>query len=83
MAGADKRAQVLRDVLDYHVDTRNLDGLAARSNIRQVALYHLVPPTRNAIMEKIFTRDIATNVVMTHDGMRFWLPANSDEIRVN
>ena len=83
LAGADKRAQVLRDVLDYHVDTRNLDGLAARSNIRQVALYHLVPPTRNAIMEKIFTRDIATNAVMTHDGMRFWLPANSDEIRVN
>ena len=82
-AGAAKRAQVLRDVLDYHVDTRNLDGLAERSNIRQVALYHLVPPTRNDLMEKIFTRDIETDVVMTHDGMRFWLPADSTEIRID
>ena len=82
-AGADKRAQVLRDVLDYHVDTRNLDGMAQRSNIRQVALYHLVPPTRNDLMEKIFTRDIETDVVMTHDGMRFWLPADSNEIQID
>ena len=57
-AGAKNRAQILRDVLDYHADTRNPDGLAQRSNIRQIALYHLVPPTRNSLMEKIFTQDI-------------------------
>ena len=82
-AGADKQAQVLRDVLDYHVDTRNLDGMAKRANIRQVALYHLVPPTRNSLMETIFTRDIETDVVMTFDGMRFWLPSDSTEIRID
>ena len=81
-AGAKNRAQILRDVLDYHADTRNLDGLAQRSNIRQIALYHLVPPTRNSLMEKIFTRDIKSDVIVTHDGMRFWLAADSEDIVV-
>ena len=71
---------MLRDVLDYHVDTRNLDGMAKREHSAGGAL-----PSGAAdaytLMEKIL-QDIETDVVMTFDGMRFWLPSDT-EIRID
>jgi ribonuclease Z len=50
--------------------------------VRQLALYHLVPPPRNALFAKIFTRDLPEDTIVTEDGMMFELPAGSEEIRV-
>lgn len=81
-AGRKKQSTILHDVLDYHVDTRNIGKLAEDANVKQVALYHLVPPTQNALLEKIFMRGVPDDAILTHDGMRFFLPADSEEIKV-
>ena len=57
-----------------------MQGLVDASNVRQVALYHLIPPPQNALFEKIFSRDLPNGTVITEDGMIFELPANSSKI---
>lgn len=47
-----------------------------------IALYHLVPGPRNALMENIFRREFNGNMVLTRDRMWFELPVSSDEIHV-
>ncbi len=75
--------KILRDIQDYHAPTEDLSALVAERGVRQLALYHLVPAPRNALLEKIFTRDLPEGTILTRDGMRFDLPAGSDEIAVN
>ena len=74
--------KILHDIQDYHAHTDDLAALVDQSGVRQLALYHLVPPPSNALFEKIFTRDIPPGTVITEDGMIFELPAGSAEIRV-
>lgn len=81
-AGATRRAQILRDVLDYHANTFAIDGLEKRLDIKQVALYHLVPVPANSLMEKVFMRGMRSNAILTKDGDRFLLPGNSDELQI-
>lgn len=80
--GIDRQAQILRDVLDYHAHTTALPPLAERAGVRMLAFYHMVPPPRNELMQVIFMRDMPDDVVVTHDGMWFNLPANGTEIEI-
>ena len=52
----------------------------AETGVRQLALYHLVPPPQNALFEKIFLRDAPAGTVLTEDGMVFELPGGSQEV---
>ena len=72
---------ILHDIQDYHLNTDDLADLAGQSGVRQLALYHLVPPPQNALLEKIFNRDLPEGTIVTRDGMIFELPADSKEIR--
>ena len=74
--------QILLDIQDYHAHTDDLSALVAESGVRQLALYHLVPPPQNALFEKIFRRSLPDGTVLTLDGMRFELPVGSDDIRM-
>jgi ribonuclease Z len=74
--------KIFFDIQDYHAHTSDLSALVAQSGLRQLALYHLVPPPQNALFEKIFSRDLPKNTIVTQDGMLFELPAGSEEIRV-
>ena len=76
-------AQILTDVLDYHAHTSELVALAERAGVRQLALYHLIPSPVNAFLERVFRRGLPDEVVVTVEGMRFELPAGSDEIIVS
>lgn len=80
--GQDRQSTILEDVMDYHADSRNIGKMAAAAGVGQVALYHLVPPTRNVLMENIFMRGVPDDVILTHDGLRFFLPAGSDELKI-
>ena len=72
--------KIFFDIQDYHASTTDLADLVEKSGVRQLALYHLVPPPQNALLEKIFSRDLPEDTVLTSDGMIFELPANSEEI---
>lgn len=81
-AGRERQAKILRDIQDYHASTSSLADAAQRAGVRKLALYHLVPAPRNALMEKIFMRDMEDGTVLTEDGMIFDLPADRTEVIV-
>ena len=74
--------KILLDIQDYHAHTDDLSGLVDQSGVRQLALYHLVPPPSNALFEKIFSRDLPKGTIVTKDGLIFELPAGSEEVSV-
>lgn len=79
-AGQDRRAKILSDIQEYHAPASGLLDLAAE--VGTLAVYHLIPPPRNFLMEKIFARDLPGDTVITEDGMIFELPAGSRRIDV-
>jgi ribonuclease Z len=79
MAGT-RNEKVFRDIQDYHAHTSHLSELVEKSGVRQLALYHLVPPPQNALFENIFWRDVPEGTVLTEDGMMFELPTASERI---
>ena len=72
--------KIFFDIQDYHAHTSELSDLLEQTGVRQLALYHLVPPPQNALFEKTFMRDVPQGTVLTRDAMIFELPANSDKV---
>lgn len=81
-AEGSRMEKILSDIQDYHAHTSDLAALVARSGVRQLALYHLVPPPRNALFEKIFSRDLPDGTILSRDGMLFKLPAGRETVEV-
>jgi ribonuclease Z len=74
--------KIFSDIQGYHAHTSDLSALVAQSGVRQLALYHLVPPPQNALLEKIFSRDLPEGTVITRDGMLFALPGGSEKVEI-
>ncbi|MEM7004061.1 MAG: MBL fold metallo-hydrolase [Pseudomonadota bacterium] len=74
---------IMRDVIDYHADTRTLPEQAKAAGIKQLALYHMVPVPTNALTERMFLRDMPADVILTADLQTFDLPAASEEIIIH
>jgi len=74
--------KIFFDIQDYHAHTSDLSALVEQSGVRQLALYHLVPPPQNALFEKIFSRDLPEDTIVSEDGMIFALPAGSEDVDV-
>ena len=73
-------SKIFHDIPEYHAPTADMVRLLESAGVKQLALYHLVPPPANFLFEKIFTRDLPDEVILTEDGMTFDLPAGSEEI---
>ena len=83
VASAGSRMEkIFYDIQDYHAHTSDLQTLASETGVRQLALYHLIPPPQNALFEKIFKRDLPEGTIITQDGMVFELPAGSEVVNV-
>ena len=80
MAGT-RMEKIFFDIQDYHAHTGSLAELVDESGLRQLVLYHMVPAPQNALMEKIFARDLPPGTILSEDTMMFELPAGSDSIR--
>jgi len=72
--------KILHDIQSYHAHTSDLLDLVEQSGVRQLALYHLVPPPQNALFKKIFSRELPKGAVITQDGMMFELPIESEDV---
>lgn len=81
-AGLDRQATIFADIQTYHASVKDVYALAEQANVGKLALYHFVPAPRNALLRRIFRRDIPSEVVFTEDAMRFDLPAGGKEIEV-
>ena len=74
--------RILFDIQEYHAHVDDLSALVEEGGVRQLALYHLVPPPQNALFRKIFEREMPAGTIITEDSMMFELPAGSDELGV-
>jgi len=81
-AGRDRQARILHDIQEYHASTTSLGKIVDEAGIGTLAAYHLVPPPRNFLMEKIFARELPRGTVITEDRMVFELPPDSHSVRV-
>jgi len=81
--GQPRLAKVLYDIQDYHASVTDVAELSRTTGVGMIALYHMVPGPRNALMENIFKREIEDNMLLTRDGMWFTLPVGSNEILVD
>lgn len=80
--GRIRNAKILADIQDYHAPVDDVIGLGHRAAVGMTALYHLVPPPRNLLMENIFKRSLPDNAILTKDRMWFYLPVNSRDILI-
>lgn len=81
--GQKRVAKILFDIQDYHASVADVAELTRSTGVGMTALYHLVPGPRNALMENIFEREFADNMVLTRDRMWFTLPAGSDDVLID
>lgn len=81
-ATGSRMEKIFYDIQDYHAHTSDLSELVAKSGVKQLALYHMVPPPSNALFEKVFSRDLPRDTILTKDGMQFELPTGSEDVNV-
>ena len=81
-SGQTRRAKIFFDIQDYHAHTFTMVEMAERVGVRQLAFYHLVPAPANALLERIWRRDLPSDVILTDDFMTFDLPPGSEELIV-
>ena len=81
-AGLERPAHIFSDILDYHAHADEIVPMAQSAGVEVVAFYHMVPPPRNELLAAVFSREAGGEVIITHDGMRFVMPAQSDAVEV-
>jgi ribonuclease Z len=85
-AGAANIEQITKDILGYHTTPVQAGEIAQAAGVKQLVLYHIVPPLPLKPMERMFVKGVKAvydgPVLVSRDGSWIDLPANSVEIRV-
>lgn len=75
--GMDRLAKLASDIQNYHASPREVGEVAHEAGVAHLVLTHLVPPPRNALMERSFMHGVHESfdgeVTLGADGMRFAL----------
>jgi len=75
--GMDRMAKLAGDIPGYHTSPREAGEVAQAAGVGHLVLTHLVPPPRNALLERGFVHGAketyAGEVTLGEDGMRFSL----------
>jgi ribonuclease Z len=82
--GQTAAAKVAKDIPSYHATPEDAARAAHAAGVKQLVMYHTIPPLPSRLLYGAFLGDAADifrgPVVVAEDGMRFSLPANSREI---
>jgi ribonuclease Z len=85
-AGEARVAKILGDIPSYHTDPADAAREAVAAGVRLLVLTHLTPPPDNALVARIFRRDIVREpprgVVLGEDGTLVVLPTGSEAVEV-
>jgi ribonuclease Z len=86
-AGAEKRAKILNDILDYHATPVDAAETAEAAGARHLLFYHIVPPLIIPGLDVAFLQGVddaySGDVTLGRDGTRVSLPSGSDSIEVS
>ena len=84
--GEARVAKILGDIPSYHSDPADVAREAVTAGVRLLVLTHFTPPPDNAILARIFRRDVAAvpprGLVLGEDGTLVILPTGSNTIDV-
>ncbi len=85
-AGAANIEQITKDILGYHTTPVQAGEIAQAAGVKQLVLYHIVPPLPIRPMERMFVKGVSDvysgPVLVSRDGTWIDLPAGSTEIKV-
>jgi ribonuclease Z len=85
-AGEARIAKILGDIPTYHTDPADAAREAVAAGVRLLVLTHFTPPPDNALLTRIFRRDMDRvpphGVVLGDDGTLVVLPTGSDAVDV-
>jgi len=83
-AGRGNYAAIMHDILSYHTTPEQAAGIAERAGVRELLLYHIIPPLPTRALEGPFlgkARDIYKGPLQVgRDGDFISMPAGSREI---
>jgi ribonuclease Z len=85
-AGETRVAKILADIPSYHTDPADAAREGVAAGVRLLVLTHFTPPPDNAIVARIFRRDVHAvprdGLVLGEDGTLVVLPTGSQAIEV-
>jgi ribonuclease Z len=85
-AGAANIEQISKDILNYHTTPVEAGEIAQAAGVKQLVLYHIVPPLPLEPMERMFVKGVSGvydgTVTVSRDGTWIRLPADSTGIEV-
>lgn len=85
-SGDPRRAQLLRDAIDYHTPPVAAAETANAAGAALLVFNHVIPPVPNGIAERVFLRGVDAvrphGTIVGYDGLRVTLPVGSTEIRI-
>ncbi|MCX8473230.1 MAG: MBL fold metallo-hydrolase, partial [Sediminibacterium sp.] len=74
---------ILHDIPDYHTTPVEVAQIAKKANVKNVVLYHIIPPLPSFILEEIFLEGCADiyagPLIIGVDGLLIHLPLNSNK----
>lgn len=77
-------AKVMGDILDYHASPEDAARAATNAKVRQLVLYHIVPPLPSALLNAAFLGDapkaFSGPIRVAEDGLLISLPAGGTAI---
>ena len=84
--GESRVAKILGDIPSYHSDPADVAREAVTAGVRLLVLTHFIPPPDNAILKRMFRRDVGEvpprGLVLGEDGTLVVLPTGSDAVDV-
>jgi len=82
--GQARGAKIFADILDYHATPEDAARAAQEAGVRELVLYHLVPPLPVDLIELAFVGEAKSYfdgpITVGRDGMLISLPAGSEEV---
>lgn len=79
--------KIMFDIQDYHSSPIEAAEIANAAGVRQLVLYHLVPPPPNRIAEQVFLRGVGAvrpeGVAIGYDGLTVTLPIGSQAVTLH
>ena len=82
--GSANNAAIMHDIQDYHASPVEAAQIAQRAEVRELLLYHIIPPLRINLLKPMFLDGVNSyfdgKVTIAEDGMLISMPSDSDSI---
>jgi ribonuclease Z len=84
--GSDRRAAIMHDIQDYHIDPVEAATIANDAAVKLLVFYHLLPAPDSFITRRLFAHDVtnkrSSGWTIADDSSLYTLPLGSHDVRI-